>query len=183
MDEREAEQLRLENRKLDLEEKKARLDFWKFFWGSVFAATAIAAIPPSFQFATAYLESARSTAQLTLEQRNKEAERLAKQQEFRNSYIKEFLNTALTQDVELRVRFAEYFANVSPERDGWVQYLDSVRGNRDKLRELIDNMETQLLKLQGSHSARRVPKRAACNGVCNGHTASWATLRRIAASP
>jgi len=164
MDERERAQLELENRKLALEERKASLDFWKFFWGSCFAAIAIAAIPPLFQFATAYLENARSTAQLQLEQQNKEAERLSKQQEFRNSYIKEFLNTALTQDVELRVRFAEYFANVSPEeyRSGWTQYLESVRGNRDRLREQIDTMETGLLKLQeeaDSLDARRLQRR------------------------
>lgn len=164
MDERELAQLQLENRKLALEERKATLDFWKFFWGSCFAAIAIAAIPPLFQFATAYLENARSTAQLQLEQQNKEAERLSKQQEFRNSYIKEFLNTALTQDVELRVRFAEYFANVSPEeyRSGWIKYLDSVRGNRNDLRDQIDAMETGLLKLQDQSDgadARRLQRR------------------------
>ena len=74
MDEREQAQLQLENRKLALEERKASLDFWKFFWGSCFAAIAIAAIPPLFQFATAYLESERSRAQLAVDQRNKEAE-------------------------------------------------------------------------------------------------------------
>jgi hypothetical protein len=148
VDEREIEQNRLENRKLDLEEKKVKADFWKFFWGSCFAAIAIAAIPPSFQFATAYLEDQRNKAKLELEQQNKKEDRLTKQQEFRNDYIKQFLSTALAQDVELRVRFAEYFANVSPDTEGWTKYLKGVRDNRDKLREQIDKMETELLEAQ-----------------------------------
>ncbi len=156
MDDREKAQFELENRKLALDEKRASLDFWKFFWGSVFAAIAIATIPPSFQFATAYLENTRNTAQLLLEQQNKESDRIAKQQEFRNGYIQQFLATALQQDVELRVRFAEYFANVSPEdsQGGWIKYRDSVRNSRDQLRDQINVMETELLKLQAQSNTQ-----------------------------
>lgn len=46
--------LDLEREKIGLDRYKAKLDFWKFVLGSVFAAIAIATIPPSFQFATAY---------------------------------------------------------------------------------------------------------------------------------
>src|SRR6266436_2743555 len=43
----------IELEKLRLDRYKARLDFWKFIWVSGCAAVLIAAIPPSFQFATA----------------------------------------------------------------------------------------------------------------------------------
>jgi hypothetical protein len=51
----------------------------------VFAAITIAAIPPSFQLATAFLEYIKSQAQLRLDQQNREAERLAKEEEFRET--------------------------------------------------------------------------------------------------
>src|SRR5262249_18531179 len=103
----------LEKQKLEFEYYKAGLDYRKFVLGSVFVAIAIAAIPPIFQLATAVLEYVKSEQQLRIDQANKEADRQAKQQAFRDDYIKEFLSNALSQDIELRIRFAEYFANVS----------------------------------------------------------------------
>jgi hypothetical protein len=51
----------------------------------VFTAITIAAIPPSFQSATAFLEYIKSQAQLRLDQQNREAERFAKEEEFRET--------------------------------------------------------------------------------------------------
>ena len=87
----EAEKLELEREKLKLDRYKAQLDYKKFVLGSVFVALAIAAIPPLFQLATAALEYVKSSA-----------ERQAKQQVFRDDYIKEFVGNALNQDIELR---------------------------------------------------------------------------------
>lgn len=100
----ETEKLKIEREKLDLERYRAQLDYRKFVLGSVFVALAIAAIPPLFQLATAALEYVKSNA-----------ERQAKQQAFRDDYIKEFVSSALNQDIELRIRFAQYFARVSTE--------------------------------------------------------------------
>src|SRR5215469_16013668 len=86
---------------IELERYKAKLDFWKFTLVSGFAAIVITAIPPSFQLATAHLESVKSNA-----------ERLASEQRFQDQYVQQFLDKALTQDIELRIRFADYFANV-----------------------------------------------------------------------
>jgi hypothetical protein len=94
-------------RKLELEGYKARLDYRKFVLASVFAAIIIAAIPPLFQMATDFLGYTKSEAQLRLDQQNQEAERLAKQEEFRETYVKDFLVNVLNQDVELRIRFSE----------------------------------------------------------------------------
>jgi hypothetical protein len=124
----------LEVRRLELERYKARLDYRKFVLASVFAAIAIAAIPPLFQLATAVLEYVKS-----------EAERRAKQEQFHESYIKEFLANALNQDIELRIRFAEYFAFVSAEsfRKGWMDYHDELLKHRDEIRKQIDQMESE----------------------------------------
>lgn len=85
--------LEIEREKLNLERYKAQLDYKKFVLGSVFVALAIAAIPPLFQLATAVLEYTKSNA-----------DRQAKQQAFRDDYIKEFVSNALNQDIELRIR-------------------------------------------------------------------------------
>ncbi len=135
----------LETRKLDLERYKAQLDYRKFVLASVFAAIAIAAIPPLFQLATALLEYVKSSSQLKVDQTNKEAERLAKEEEFRETYIKDFLANALNQDIELRIRFAEYFSFVSAStfRQGWVDYRRSLIEHRDEVRQKIDAMEAE----------------------------------------
>ena len=72
----------LELQRLELERFKARLDYRKFIFSSVIAAIAIAAIPPLFQLATAVLEYVKTQAQLKTDQQNKEADRLAKQEQF-----------------------------------------------------------------------------------------------------
>jgi hypothetical protein len=56
---------------------------------------------------TDFLGYTKSQVQLRLDQQNREAERLAKQEEFRETYVKDFLVNVLNQDVELRIRFSE----------------------------------------------------------------------------
>lgn len=126
--------LELEREKLQLERYKARLDYKKFVLGSVFVAIAIAAIPPLFQLGGAALEYVKSNA-----------DRQAKQQAFRDDYIKEFVSNALNQDIELRIRFAQYFAKVStePYRGDWIDYLDELHSAREQIRDKIDNLEKE----------------------------------------
>jgi hypothetical protein len=128
----ELDKLEIEREKLRLDRYKAHLDYRKFVLGSVFVAVAIAAIPPLFQLATAALEYVESSA-----------DRQAKQQPFRDDYIKEFINNALNQDIELRIRFAQYFARVStePYRNDWVAYLDDLQRTRGDIRAQINKME------------------------------------------
>jgi predicted transcriptional regulator len=126
--------LALEREKLELERYKIRLDYKKFVLGSVFVALAIAAIPPLFQLASAVLEYVKSNRELQV-----------KQQEFHDQYIKDFINNALNQDIELRIRFAQYFAHVATEssREDWVSYLKELTGTRDNIRDQIDTLEKQ----------------------------------------
>src|SRR5262249_4959463 len=131
----------LEREKIELERYKIRLDYKKFVLGSVFVALAIAAIPPSFQLATAALEYVKSNA-----------DRQAKQQAFRDDYIKEFISNALNQDIELRIRFAQYFARVStePAREDWLAYLKDLKDTRDAIRTQINKMEAEWSSLAGA---------------------------------
>ncbi|PWT80939.1 MAG: hypothetical protein C5B44_04620 [Acidobacteria bacterium] len=143
MDDKEYE---IEKSKLTLESRKIQFEYRKFIWGSVVAAIALAAIPPLFQLATAYLEKVRGDHQIEADQKNKESELKNKQEEFRQEYIKNFINNALNQDVELRIRFADYFAFVSPEsvKSGWVGYRDALLARRKEIRDQIDKMENAL---------------------------------------
>ncbi|MFI5015882.1 MAG: glycoside hydrolase family 19 protein [Hyphomicrobiales bacterium] len=137
-------EIRLEQQKLEFERYKAQLDFRKFVLGSVFVAIAIALIPPLFQLATAALEYVKSQAQSKNDQANKEAEQLLKKEQFRDQYVKDFLNNAINQDIELRIRFAEYFAFVADTefKQGWIDYREALRGHRLEIRKQIDQMES-----------------------------------------
>lgn len=122
----------LEREKLALERLKIRLDYRKFVLGSVFVAIAIAAIPPLFQLATAGLEYVKT-----------QQERKTQQQAFRDTYVKEFLTSAVNQDIELRIRFAEYFSFVSTDKESWTAYKDELFKRRKAIREQIDIWEKQ----------------------------------------
>jgi len=119
-----------ELQRLDLERYKAKLEFRKFIWGTVVGGIAIVAIPPLFQLATAVLEYVKS-----------EAARRMQAQQFRDGYVKDFLNTALNQDIEVRIRFAKYFASVSSEKDDWSRYLGDLTTLRDTKKSEIDKLE------------------------------------------
>jgi hypothetical protein len=126
----------LEAQRIELERYKAKLDFRKFMWGTVVAGVTIAAIPPLFQLATAYLEYIKS-----------EAARAMQAQQFRDGYVKDFLDTALKQDIEVRIRFAKYFTSVSSEKSDWTNYLADLTKLRDAKKLEIDSLEEDWQKL------------------------------------
>jgi hypothetical protein len=153
------QELRLEYKKIELERYKARLDLWKFLAGSVCAAIVIAAIPPAFQWTTAKLEEVRKTRELELEDKRKEKELNLSKATFHDSYVKDFLEKALNQDIEIRIRLGTYFADVSDEtyKTGWQEYLTTLSKLRDKLRREIDDKEKDLYALKIRGSAEDVP--------------------------
>lgn len=114
-----------EQRQLEFERYKALLDFWKFVLGSVVAAIAIAAIPPLFQYGTAYLEQVKGETHL------------------RNEVVREYVLNALDKNIENRIRLAHYFARVadSPFREGWVQYYTNLITQRDDLQKKVLELE------------------------------------------
>jgi hypothetical protein len=143
MNEHERALLDLEGRKLDLEREKAKLNFRKFVLGSVFAAIAIAAIPPLFQLATAVVKSSENQH---LAEQNRAAEILRNEEETYFVFVKEFLASAMNQDIELRLRVAEYLSFVSLDKykDAWKGYFDSVTKQREQTQQTIDRLEKEL---------------------------------------
>jgi hypothetical protein len=144
------EQIGLEFKRLELERYKARLDFWKFVSGSVIAAVVIAFIPPAFQLATAKLETARKDRELAQESARKDRELTQSKVTFHETYIKDFLEKALNQDIEIRIRLATYFADVSDDeyKKSWNEYLDKLSKLRDRLRGEINAQEKTISELQ-----------------------------------
>lgn len=133
----------LEEKKIALERYKATLNFWKFMGASVFAAIAIAAIPPGFQWATFKLEEARKLRELQ-----------QTQAAFHENYVKDFVEKALNQDIEIRIRLATYFEFVSEAsyQPGWAAYLQKIEGMRNTLRTEINHDERQLFEFEQSAS-------------------------------
>ena len=103
---------------LELRHYEARLGFWKVFWGTFIVGLAGITIPGVISLFTVYSENKRDETELRLSQE------AAHQQ-----YIKDFFSTAINQDIELRIRFAEYFTNLSgPGQEMmWKKYLDSLK--------------------------------------------------------
>jgi hypothetical protein len=87
---------------LEFRRYEARLGVWKVVLGTFIVGLAGILIPGAIQFYTTHLEDAR-----------KETEVRLSQQAAHQQYIKDFFATAINQDIELRIRFADYFANLA----------------------------------------------------------------------
>jgi hypothetical protein len=63
------------------------------------------------------------------------------------NYIGQFINQAIDKDIELRIRFAEYFATVSDEPERWEKFLVNLVKKRDefeaKSRTLADEQRKE----------------------------------------
>ncbi|NKK65339.1 hypothetical protein GFL39_17710 [Rhizobium leguminosarum bv. viciae] len=134
------EALEIEAKRLDLERFKARLSYRKSIVIGGFVAIAIALIPPVFQFVSFLIDT-----------QNKDAERQADIQKFRSQYISAFLDNALNQDIELRLRLAQYFKFVAPDKDlkdDWSAYYAELEKKRNDTRDLIEKLEEKLASTQ-----------------------------------
>ena len=136
--------------KLGIERYKAKLDFWRAIIISGFVALAIAAIPPLFQLATAYVKHGEFEDQLRQDAQSKSLAQAADAEKFRSEYIKAFLDKALNQDIEIRLRLAEYFKRVAQgdEQKAWELYYNDLYGERGSVRTKIAEDEVALDKLQ-----------------------------------
>ena len=115
---------------------EARLGVWKVVLGTFIVGLAGVLIPGAISFYTAYFDNERKKAEFELSQ-----------QAAHQQYIKDFFATAINQDIELRIRFADYFANLSgpQQEEMWRSYLTSLRELRDRNRVTINQLEKQLV--------------------------------------
>jgi hypothetical protein len=121
---------------MELRRYEARLGVWKVVLGTFIVGLAGVLIPGAVSFYTAYFDNERKRLELELSQ-----------QAAHQQYIKDFFTTAINQDIELRIRFADYFANLSgpQQEEMWQNYLVSLKTLRDANRTKINALENQLV--------------------------------------
>jgi hypothetical protein len=124
---------------IDLRRYEARLGVWKIVLGTFIVGLAGVLIPGAVSFYTAYFDNERKKAEFGFSQ-----------QAAHQQYIKDFFATAINQDIELRIRFADYFANLSgpPQGEMWEEYRTSLKDLRKNNREKINTLESQLVALK-----------------------------------
>ncbi len=126
----------LSKAEMELRRYEARLGVWKVVLGTFIVGLAGVLIPGAISFYTAYFDNERKKTELELSQ-----------QAAHQQYIKDFFATAINQDIELRIRFADYFANLSGplQEEMWRNYLTSLTTLRDNNRKKINDLENQLV--------------------------------------
>jgi hypothetical protein len=135
---------------LELQRYKATLDFRRSIIIGGFVALAIALIPPLFQLASGYIKHREFEDQLQQDTQSKTVGQVAESQKFRSEYISAFLNQALNEKIELRLRLAEYFGNLAQgdERAAWINYFKELHDRRELIRDQIEGLNRQLATLQ-----------------------------------
>ncbi len=136
---------------LEIRRYESKMGFLKVLTGTCTVGLAGVIFPFVVQFYNASNEESRRKIELEI-----------LQQTNHQNYIKEFFQTAVNQDIELRIRFAEYFAALSGGKgksqkenigdgesklklEGWERYLSELKGKREKLREKINELEGNLI--------------------------------------
>lgn len=124
---------------LELRRYEARLGVWKVVLGTFIVGLAGILIPGAINFYTAHFENLRKDIEL------RHSQQIAHQQ-----YIKDFFSTAINQDIELRIRFADYFASLSGsgQEKLWKSYLTNLKELRDRNRTIINELENQLVEFK-----------------------------------
>jgi hypothetical protein len=131
---------------IELRRYEARLGVWKVILGTLIVGLAGVLIPGAISSYNAYFENQRKEIEL------RQAQQAAHQQ-----YIKDFFATAINQDVELRIRFANYFANLSgnEQKGQWSTYHTSLVDQRKAIRDNINRLERRLISLESAPKSRR----------------------------
>jgi hypothetical protein len=93
----------LSRAQLNFERYRTRLGFWQVIWGTLISGGVAVAIPAAVDAYKARLEIQKSVEDQKLKAKEIEGKILDSHQQ----YISNFLNTALNQDIELRIRFSE----------------------------------------------------------------------------
>jgi lysozyme family protein len=122
-----------------------RLGFWQAIWGTLISGGVAVAIPAAVDAYKAQLDLQKARQEVQLKQKEIES----KAQDLHQTYISKFLDTALNQDIELRLRFSEYFSYVSEKEstEQWRKYHEELEKRRDAIRISINEKEMGAAKL------------------------------------
>ena len=128
---------------------------------SIIMASGIAvAIPAAVDAYKARLEAYSKDKSLEIERvirdretQLKDKEQKLKELEFRQKSVETFSSTGLQQDIELRIRLAEYFSALSDDdyQKKWIAYRDSLAGRREKSKSLLDDLYDKI-DIEGAKS-------------------------------
>lgn len=133
---------------IELEKYRIRFGFLKVIFGTLLVGLASVLVPGAIEYWKVTFEDQRLKTQFDVENKRRLLEIKLSQINQQQAYVKDFLDTALNQDVELRIRFADYFSNVSadPFRENWIGYRDSLIAVRNETRREIHSKENDLLR-------------------------------------
>lgn len=128
----------LNSEKIALARYRIKFGFYKIIFGTSLVGLAGILIPGAIEYWKTSFEDRRMRIQFESSQSNQQQE-----------YLMEFVSTAIDQDIELRIRFSEYFANVSPRgfKEGWESYFESLKKIREDTQSEIHNNEELIRKL------------------------------------
>lgn len=120
-----------------LERYRIRYGLYKIVLGTALVGLAGVLVPGAVEY-----------WKLTFEDKRKATEAHLSQVNSQQAYVKDFLQTALNQDIELRIRFANYFAHVAadPYKQDWMKFRDSLVAIRDTNRQEIHAKELAIWK-------------------------------------
>jgi hypothetical protein len=144
---------------------EARLGLFKVIWGTAVVGVAAAAFPFASELAKTYTDRWKSQEQTALEREKLqlqialEGAKLKLQKETaRQQFIQTFANTGYNQDIELRMRFAEYFAFVADplDRPDWEAFRLKLEERREKIRGEIEKRREELAKERGKKAPDEV---------------------------
>lgn len=115
----------------DLEKYRIRYGLYKVLAGTAFVGLVSVLIPGAVDF----FENQRKERETNLAHINQQ-----------QAYVKDFLKTALDQDIELRIRFADYFAHVAadPFKKDWRAFHGSLVKIIGENRNLIHAKELEI---------------------------------------
>lgn len=133
---------------IELEKYKTRYSFYKVAVGTALVGVVSVIIPGAIEYWKATFENQRLSYQYEIDDKRKRTEIELAQINQQQAYVKDFLETALNQDIELRIRFADYFSKVSAEpfREDWSEYRKSLVEVRNSTRSEIHEKEETLLR-------------------------------------
>jgi len=148
-----------------LEFYKTTLDYKTKVISIIFASGIAIAIPNLVTFLNdrskaeidkqkAEIERQRVEKEIQLKQIELEITKSTKHQD----HIAKFIELAASQDIELRLRFAEYFSFVAEEKDRkqWALFHSEIEKRRNATRDKIDELRDELAKERGKRDADEV---------------------------
>src|SRR5215471_66100 len=137
-----------------LEFYKTTLDYRSKVISVIFASGIAVAIPNIVTFVENSNKAANETSKAAIERDRLNQEIALKREELKlkeQEHIAKFVDKAIDDDIELRIRFAEYFAEISGDPGSrWAAFLNILTDRRKDLYDKIDDLVAKLAIEQGN---------------------------------